>query len=91
MFLESLLSDILSTDQRKTIDMVISQLNLLLCLVNGVIDINAIEQNKFEKKAITFKPLDVFNFIEAMFQMQAQIQHTALSSLIVTAYTIKKA
>ena len=51
--------------------MVISQLNLLLCLVNGVIDINAIEQKKFETKAISFKPLDVLNFIEAMFKMQA--------------------
>jgi len=71
MFLESLLCNILSTEQRKTIDMVIAQLNLLLCLVNGVIDINAIEQNKFEKKAVTFKPLDVLNFIQAMFEMQA--------------------
>ena len=71
--------------------MVISQLNLLLCLVNGVIDINAIEQNKFEKKAITFKPLDVLNFIAAMFQMQSQVQKTAITSLIVTSYTIKKA
>ena len=91
MFLESLLGDILTTDQRKTIDMVISQLNLLLCLVNGVIDINAIEQNKFERKAVTFKPLNVVNFIIAMFEMQAQIQQTAITSLIVTAYTIKKA
>ena len=63
MLLESILNDILTEDQRKTVDMVISQLNLLLCLVNGVIDINAIEQGKFEKKAVLFKPLELLTFI----------------------------
>ena len=71
--------------------MVISQLNLLLSLVNGVIDIGAIEQNKFEEKPVTFKPLEIIHFIEAMFQMQAQISETTISSLIVTSYSIKKA
>ena len=63
MFLESILSTILTEDQRKSINMVISQLNLLLCLVNGVIDINAIEQGKFEKRAVSFKPLELLTFI----------------------------
>ena len=67
MFLESLLHEILSDDQQKTLNMVITQLNLLLCLVNGVLDIYAIEQNNFEEKVVIFKPLEVFNFIEAMF------------------------
>ena len=43
--------------------MVVSQLNLLLCLVNGVIDINAIAQGKFEKRAVSFKPLELLTFI----------------------------
>ena len=71
--------------------MVISQLNLLLSLVNGVIDIGAIEQNKFEEKHVTFNPLEIIHFIEAMFQMQAQISETTISSLVVTSYSIKKA
>ncbi len=44
---------------------------MLLSLVNGVIDIGAIEQNKFEEKPISFKPLEVISFIESMFKMQA--------------------
>ena len=91
MFLESILSELLSADQLETVRMVISQLNLLLSLVNGVIDIGAIEQNKFEEKPVTFKPLEIIHFIEAMFQMQAQISETTISSLIVTSYSIKKA
>ena len=91
MFLESILSELLSADQLETVRMVISQLNLLLSLVNGVIDIGAIEQNKFEPKPVMFKPLEVIHFIKAMFQMQAQISGTTLNSLIVTSYSIKKA
>ncbi len=62
---------------------------MLLSLVNGVIDIGAIEQDKFEEKAICFKPLEVISFIESMFKMQAQMVNTSISHKVVLPIHLK--
>ena len=69
MFLESLL-DTLSGEERRTIRMIIGQLNLLLCLVQGVLDVNSIANDNFEPRLETFNPNDAFKFIRGMFQLQ---------------------
>ena len=56
------------------INLVVSQLNLLLCLVNDVLDIKMIQSQKFQPKVEKFNPVkDVLEFIVAMFNPQAQM------------------
>ena len=56
------------------INLIVSQLNLLLCLVNDVLDIKMIQSQKFEPKVEKFNPVkDVLEFIVAMFNPQAEM------------------
>lgn len=71
--------------------MIISQLNLLLSLVNGLIDINAIQQKKYQMKRVAFKPLEVFEFIQAMFANQMMVMNTTLDYHQVSVRTIENA
>jgi len=51
----------------KIVFLVISQLNLLLCLVNDVLDMKMIEQGKYEPKLEKFSPQGILKFIVNMF------------------------
>jgi len=48
--------------------LIISQLNMLLCLVNDVLDIKMILHNKYEAKVEKFNPLSILDFIQQMFK-----------------------
>ena len=48
--------------------MVISQLNLLLSLVNDVLDLKLIKQGKYDPKLEKFNPSETLDFIVKMFQ-----------------------
>ena len=67
MFLTPLLKEPLDKSTLKSLCMVISQLNLLLSLVNGVIDMSTIEANCYEKKTTSFDPNKVLEFMIEMF------------------------
>ena len=58
---------------------VISQINLLICLVNDILDMKMIEQGKFVKRDQRFNPLKTFKFILNIFAQQAEMQGTDLS------------
>ena len=47
--------------------LVISQSNLLLCLVNDILDFKLIKENQFMPKVELFKPIELFGFILNMF------------------------
>ena len=64
--------------------LIISQLNMLLCLVNDVLDIKMILHKKYEAKLEKFNPVNILNFIEQMFQPQAEMQRTEVSYYTVT-------
>ena len=66
-FLENLLCKEMSSAARDIIFIVISQINLLLCLVNDILDLKLIEENKFVAKKELFQPRETFNFITNMF------------------------
>ena len=57
---------------------VISQINLLLCLINDILDHKLIEENKFVPKIEKFMLRDTFNFISNMFANQMKMQKTEL-------------
>ena len=42
----------------------ISQVNLVLGVVNDILDHNAIQEDKFEAKIESFSPKEAFKFIE---------------------------
>ena len=67
MFLESLLGEQMTTQALHLIKIIISQINMLLCLVNDILDLKLIEENKFVAKNEIFSPQDTFNFITNMF------------------------
>ena len=50
MFLDSLLGEQLVTQAKHLVTMVISQVNMLSCLVNDVLDLNEIEECNFTPK-----------------------------------------
>ena len=89
MFLENLVR---SVDDKKTlriINLVIFQLNMLLCLVNDVLDIKQIGLSKFEPKLSEFSPLGTLEFILAMFKPQAEMQGTQLSFETVSSESLR--
>ena len=63
MFLEGLLKKDLPDSILRVLELIVSQLNLLLSLVNGVLDLKLLQEGKFTKQNTTFNPEDVFTFI----------------------------
>ena len=57
----------LVSSTKETIWLVISQINMLLCLVNDQLDLQMIEQNKFVPKEEKFSPKNTFKFILDVF------------------------
>lgn len=78
MFLENLLQQQLSPSVHNMLLLIISQLNLLLCLVNDVLDIKMIEQEQYQSKMEPFEPKKTLDFIVAMFSPQAEMQKTTI-------------
>ena len=69
MFLEGTLDagSGLSAEGRTRIELVVCQLNLLLCLVNDILDIKLIETGMYTPKLEIFAPQSVFSFITQIF------------------------
>ena len=78
MLLEGLLLKELAPVAFQMITTVISQMQLMLSLVNGVMDIKLIEQGKFEVDCQNFNPANAFAFILAIFRPQLDVTETGL-------------
>ena len=69
MMLQGLLvSKVLDATHRQIILIVVSQINLLLCLINDLLDSKMIELGLFRHQAMKFSPADTFKFIIDIFQ-----------------------
>ena len=81
MLLENLLATTvgLTESATNTIWLVISQINLLLCLINDSLDMRLIEQGKFRERKELFSPTATLQFIENMFAPQVKMNETTLS------------
>ena len=71
--------------------LIVSQLNLLLSLVNDVLDLKLINMNQFEAKICSFEPEKTLKFIEDMFHPQATIQNLAVTCYAVSIISLKTA
>ena len=57
----------LSATNRQILWLVISQINIVLSLVNDTLDLSLIEKGKFFPKIQSFSPTETFRFIIRMF------------------------
>ena len=67
MFLESMITEQLSQNLVDVIVIVISQINLMLSLINDMFDLQSMARNRFVAKNKIFNPLVTFKFITDMF------------------------
>ena len=80
MLLENMLSNFsLPEPAKEVIWLIISQVNMLLCLVNDSLDMQLIEQDKFVPKVEVFSPAETFKFILNMFAPNLKIQKSTLA------------
>ena len=79
MMLENLLAESITSQAIHVIKIIISQINLLLCLVNDILDLKLIEEDKFLPKNEIFSPRDTFSFITKMFAPQVEMVNSTLS------------
>lgn len=79
MFLENIISIGLNEAQKKAVLLVVFQVNMLLCFVNGILDYKMIEERKFIPKCELFSPEETFNFVLNMFAHQAKFQNTTVN------------
>ena len=61
------------------ITVLISQINLLLCLVNDILDMKMIDEDQFVTRHEEFDPTATLNFIVSMFAQTAEMQDTQLT------------
>ena len=79
MLLENLLCcSTLAKNAKETIWLVISQINLLLCIVNDSLDLRLIDQNRFVPKIERFNPRDTFKLILDIFSPQVKMINSSL-------------
>ena len=64
----------------KILKLIISQLNLLLCLVRDVLDLKLIEQGEFQLQSSAFDPNAILEFIQTMFKPQSDMVQTEVSA-----------
>ena len=69
----------ISETNRQILWLVISQINLVLSLVNDTLDLSLIETGKFFPKIQSFSPTETFKFIIRMFSSQMKMQDTNLT------------
>ena len=72
-------SNALSATNRQILWLVISQINLVLSLVNDTLDLSLIEKGKFFPKIQSFSPTETFRFIIRVFSSQMKMQDTNLT------------
>jgi len=80
MLLENVVSNFsLNEPAKQVLWLIISQVNMLLCLVNDSLDMQLIEQDKFVPKVEVFSPAETFKFIMNMFVPTLKIQKSNLT------------
>ena len=57
----------MSEAANRVIRIIITQINLLLCLVNDILDLKLIEEKKFKPKLALFDPRETLDFIVDLF------------------------
>lgn len=78
MILESLLIKVVDEAIKKTIMIVISEVNLLICIVNDLMDLKLLENKEYVARKEEFALDSVFQFIQTMFAQQAELQKSTI-------------
>ena len=64
------MKDMASKAQRQIFSLAISQINLLVCLVNDIVDLNRIEEGSFHVHTSEFNARNALNFVISIFAEQ---------------------
>lgn len=68
MMSESLMKILLDEMQVKILLVIVSQVNLLLCYFNDILDLKMIEQGNFMMQKEVFKPIETFKYVLRIFE-----------------------
>lgn len=79
MLCESLMKILLDQMQKQLLLIIVSQVNLLLCYFNDILDLKKIECGDFVTKKVEFKPLETFSYVMRIFEHQAELQRSKLT------------
>ena len=81
-FLELLKTTDLDDEQREYVNTVATSANSLLTIINNILDLSKIENNKMELESINFKPINEFEDTIEIFGAQAGDKNLYLASYI---------
>lgn len=79
MFLQTLLTKVSQAEVKRIVIIVISQVNLMMSLLNDILDMKLIEHDQFTPKLSTFSTEHTFKFILNLLEPQASIQNSELT------------
>jgi len=79
MLLESILQKIVDEAVRRTVMILIAQINLLLCLVNDMLDLRMIADGVFKFRNKKFNPLQSIQHVFSILGQHAEIQNSKLT------------
>ena len=91
MMLETFRGGLYDNEQIRTITLIISQLNLLLCLVQDVLDLKMMELKTYKPRSVLFSPVSSLEFVCAIFEAQCDIQGSSLRYRTVSVRTLQSA
>lgn len=78
MILEGLYSKIEDEAIKRTFMVVISEINLLICLFNDLMDLKLLDSREFSARKEVFDVKSIFEFIITMFAQQAELQRSSV-------------
>lgn len=73
MVLENLYAKIVDEAIKKTCMIVISEINLLICLIYDLMDLKLLDNMQYSVKKQLFEVESIFTFIQTMFASQAEL------------------
>ena len=70
MMMQMMLKELVNESQRQVMSIIISQINLIVCLVNDIADLKKIEEGRFFVHKVNFNPRETLKFVMGIFDHQ---------------------
>ena len=70
MMMQMMLKELVNESQRQVMSIIISQINLIVCLVNDIVDLKRIEEGRFFVQRTNFNPRETLKFVMGIFDHQ---------------------
>ena len=70
MMMQRMFKELVNEPQRQFMSIIISQINLIVCLVNDIADLKKIEEGSFFVNLVNFNPRETLKFVIGIFDHQ---------------------